>query len=313
MTTVIVLAWVGFLALLVKLSVLKRWALWMKLSPIVIWMLAQIFLLVPMGFDAPSGHALVFKDSVQIVPPVTGTVTEVPIRSGVPLKKGDVLFQVDKYVYQAVVDKLEAQLTLAQQTMDRQKAIAADNPGATTKAAGEAARAQFEQTEAELRIARQLLDQTTVRAPFDGFVTNILLRPGATVVAASSEVMSFVDDSDQPIVAQIDQINLRNIEVGQSAEIIFKYYPGRVFEARVREVIQATATGLHAPQGSVPDTWEIETEPFWVTFDLIDDSIKLPAGATGTVAVYTKPSGPSSLMRKIVLRMENWMYYIKPF
>lgn len=313
MTTVIVLCWVGLLALLVKIKVFKKWTLWMKLSPIAIWLLAQIFLLIPMGFDAPSGHAVVLRDSVQIVAPVTGTVMEVPVRSGVPLKKGDVLFQTDRFVYQANVDQLEAKLALAKQDMDRQKAIATENPAATSKAAGQLLVAEYKQVEAELRTAQMFLDQTTVRAPFDGFVTNVILRPGAIVVAGTSEVMSFVDDSDAPIVAQIDQINLRHIEVGQSAEIIFKYYPGRVFEARVREIIQANASGLLAPQGSVPETTKIETDPFWVAFDLVDESIELPAGATGTVAVYTKPNGPSTLMRKIVLRMENWLNYVKPY
>jgi multidrug resistance efflux pump len=313
MTTVIVLAWVGLLALLVKIKVFKKWALWMKLSPIAIWLLAQIFLLVPMGFDAPSGHAVVMRNSIQIVPPVTGTVMEVPIKSGVHLKKGDTLFQIDKFLSQAQVDSLEAKLTLAQQAVDRQAKIGSLNAGATSKADAQRVEAEVKQAEAELRVAREMLRQTTVRAPFDGFVTNIILRPGAIVVAGSDGVMSFVDDSDDPIVAQIDQINLRNIEVGQTAEIIFKYYPGRVFEARVREIIQANATGLLAPQGSVPEAFEIESEPFWVALDLVDESIRLPAGATGTVAIYTKPNGPSTLMRKIMLRMENWLNYVKPY
>jgi hypothetical protein len=66
MTTMIVLAWVGFLALLVKLKVLKSWATWMKLSPIAVWLLAQIFLLIPMGFDASSGPAVVLWDSANV-------------------------------------------------------------------------------------------------------------------------------------------------------------------------------------------------------------------------------------------------------
>jgi multidrug resistance efflux pump len=313
MTTVIVLCWVGFLALLVRIGVFKKWALWMKLSPIVVWLLAQIFLLVPMGFDAPSGKAVVFRDSVQIIPPVTGTVIDVPIRSGVHLKKGETLFQIDRFIYQSDVDRLEAKLNLAQQDMDRQAAIKANNPAATSLADAQRVSAEFKQAEAELRTARQFLDQTKVTAPYDGFVTNIILEPGTIVVAGDSKVMSFVDDSEFTISAQIDQINLRNIEVGQSAEVIFKYYPGQIFGGRVREIIQANASGLLAPQGSVPETFEIETEPFWVLFDLDDESVNLPAGATGTVAVYTRPGGPSALMRKIVLRMENWLNYVSPF
>jgi multidrug resistance efflux pump len=311
MSTVIILVWLGFLVLLVKLNILKRWYLWMKISPVVIWALCQIFLFVPMGFIAPSGRGIVLKDSVQIAPGVAGMVTDVPIKSGVLLKKGDVLFQIDKTVYQANVDKLMAELLLARQARDRQKNIQSTNHGATTKALIEQVEAQYTVIEAKLKVANEALKQTTVRAPFDGIVTNIILRPGA-ILSSTSQVMSFVEASDNHIDVPIDQINLRHIKPGQQAEVIFKFYPGKIYEASVREVIQANSSGVLEPGGVAPKADDIDPEPFWVVLNLKDETIAMPAGAVGTVAIYTNTSSPSALFRKIVLRMENWLNFIVP-
>jgi multidrug resistance efflux pump len=167
------------------------------------------------------------------------------------------------------------------------------------------------QIRAQLELARAKLSWTTVRAPADGFVAVVGLRPGATVLADKVEVMSFIDESRQLIAAQIDQINLRHIELGQAAEVIFKLYPGKVFEAQVVRVVRAAPSGQIAPSGLALEAFEIEAEPFWVVLELKDKSVSLPPGAVGTVAVYTNKFKRSHIFRKIILRMENWLNFVR--
>ena len=310
MSAIVVLAWLGLLALLVKLNILKGWAGWMKISPVAIYILTQFLFIVPMGFSTPSGSVVVLKHSVQIVPSVSGVITEVPVESGVELQKGDVLFKIDPTVYQSTVDQLEAQQVVAQQNMERQQQIAKINPDATSAAEAQRLAAELKQVTAELVAARWYLEQTTVQAPSVGFVTSSILRPGARVVENSSQVMAFVDESQQMIAAQIEQINLRNIEVGQPAEVIFKVNPGKVFEARVVLVVRANASGMLSPSDFELATSTIEAEPYWVELKLTDESISLPPGAVGTVAIYSGGSGVTTSIRKIVLRMENWTNYL---
>ena len=57
-------------------------------------------------------------------------------------------------------------------------------------------------------------------------------------------------------------------------------------------------------------TSTIEAEPYWVELKLTDESISLPPGAVGTVAIYSGGSGVTTSIRKIVLRMENWTNYL---
>jgi len=115
MIIVLVAAWLGFLSLLVHFRILKGWALWMKISPVVVFLTCQFCLLIPMSIGAPAGTGVYMKNTIKIVPAVTGEVTDVPIEDGIDLQKGDVLFTVDPAPYQAEVNRLEAALKEAQQ------------------------------------------------------------------------------------------------------------------------------------------------------------------------------------------------------
>lgn len=311
MIILIVLAWLGLLALLVKLRVFKGWSIWMKVSPVVVFLLGEVLLLLPMGYDAPSGPALVMNNSVQVTPSVSGIVTRVPVESGMPLKKEDVLFEIEPLIYQTEVNRLKARLELAKQGVERQQKIAEINAAATSEADAQKVAAEFVQATAELDAAEWRLGQTSVRAPFDGYVTSVLLRPGARVTADSEPVMSFVEESWQEVVVQIDQINLRNVEVGHPAEIIFKLFPGQVFEGKVQKIMSSQASGTLAPSGLAPESIEIHALPFWVVIEMDDESVELPPGAVGSVAIYTS-SSPSVLFRKLSLRMENWLNFVFP-
>src|SRR5262245_20687910 len=97
------------LFLLVKLNVI-RFTLFWKISPAIVLVLMLFGLFIPIGWGAPSGRALVVRNSVPIVPNVAGEVIDVPVEANRPLKAGDVLFKIDPTPYQAQVDALTAQL-----------------------------------------------------------------------------------------------------------------------------------------------------------------------------------------------------------
>ena len=104
--------------------------------------------------------------------------------------------------------------------------------------------AEVDQLRAQLAGAKWNLDKTVVRAPADGYVTNITLRKGARVASLPlTPVMAFIDTSDTIMGTEIAQINSRYIRPGQSAEITFKFLPGHVYRARVEAVLQAVSTG----------------------------------------------------------------------
>ena len=259
MIIAIIAAWMELLVLLVKLRILKGWSRWMKISPVVIWVLCQVLILLPLNVDAPMGNLIVIRQSVPIVPSVSGIVTEVPIQSNVPLNKGDVLFKIDPVIYEAEVARLEAQLVQDEAELKRRESIAGTG-GVSLEEVGRG-QSDVDQLRSQLIAARWNLEQTTVSAPSDGFVGSLTLRPGVRVVANSSQVMSFIDNDDQVVLLQVQQNHLRNVRLEQPAEVILKLFPGRIFEATVEKVIRANPKGQVSASGQVIDSFPVTAEP----------------------------------------------------
>ena len=246
----------------------------------------------------------------------------------------------------AMAQRTNAQLTLAQQNYDRQnelfekKVIAQatlDNYARNLETATQslaAGRAEEERARlayssdlsgvhttvarlrAELADAQYDLDQTIMRAPSAGFVTQMGLRPGMYVVPAPLRpVMVFVntDTRDRELGAAFQQNSLQRVKAGDDAEVAFDAVPGRVFKGKVRLVLDAIAAGQLQPTGALVDFGERTAGGRAVAvIDVIDniDDYQIPLGAAAQVAIYTEHWHHVSMIRKILLRMRGWQNYI---
>ena len=133
-----------------------------------------------------------------------------------------------------------------------------------------------------------------MRAPADGYVTNLALRKGARVANLPlAPVMAFIDTSNTIIGVEI-QIDARYVEPGQPVEVTFKFTPGTVYTGKVESVLQAIATGQTQTSGTAVLPKAIQAAPFVVRVKLDDADFanRLPAGATGTAAIYTEHVKP---------------------
>jgi multidrug resistance efflux pump len=169
---------------------------------------------------------------------------------------------------------------------------------------------------AELADAQWDLEQTVTRAPAEGFVTQVGLRPGMYVVpAAFRSVMVFVntDPRDQEFAAAFQQNSLQRVKAGDEAEAAFDAVPGRVFKGKVRLVLDAIAAGQMQPTGGLVDVGaRTEGGRALAVIDITDDmsSYQIPLGAAAQVAIYTEHWHHVSLIRKILLRMRSWQNYV---
>ena len=246
----------------------------------------------------------------------------------------------------AVTGKAKAQQQLAQENFDRQSQLfqknvvaqatldtATRNLDAAKQATAEAAAAEERARQAygamvdgehtaivrlrnELADAQFELDQTTVRAPTGGFVTELALRPGVYVVPAPFRpAMIFVNDSatDRSLAAAFQQNALQRVRPGDEAEVLFKGVPGRVFKAKVRLVIDAIAAGQLQTTGTLANVGGplLSGDRALAVLDVVDDISKyqLPLGSAGEAAIYTEHFHELSLLRKILLRMRSWQNY----
>ena len=309
MAVAMIAIWLGLLQLLVMLKILKGWSLWMKLSPAIIYLAVLLVIFIPMNFGAPVGGATVVKNSIEIAPGVSGYVTDVLVEPGKErIDAGDALFRIDPSPFESRVSELEAQLELARIRQGQAEQLVKKQAGRV----GDVQKydAEVKQLKAQLARAKQELEFTTVNAPVSGYMPTLLLREG-TWVNAGAPLLRLVEDTDGYLAVQIDQVNLRHVKVGQSAEVILKLYPGRVFNAQVVQIVQASQGGLWDPSSSLMAAADTKAEPIWVTVKLLED-INLPAGAVGQATIFTEKFGKSHVIRQIMLRMDTWLNFVKP-
>ncbi len=301
------------LFLLVHFRVVPFNLFW-KLSPVLAFLLLNIGLFIPMAWGSPSGPLLVGRNSVQIVPDVAGEVIDVPVSANTPLKQGDVLFRIDPAPFQAQVDAFDAQLKFAELRQQQMTQLQRGDAGRAFDV--QQRDAEVKQLKAQLAAAQWNLDKTVVRAPADGYVTNLALRKGARVANIPlSPVMAFIDTADTFVAAEIAQISARYIEKGQPVEVTFKMFPGHIFKGNVEGVLQAISTGQVKPSGFAVTPTDVQSAPFIVRIKVDDADVlkRLPAGSTGQAAIYTEHVKPTHVVRKVMLRMSAIFNYINPF
>lgn len=170
------------------------------------------------------------------------------------------------------------------------------------------------ETMAALDAKRWELEQTVVRAPSDGFATQVMLRSGQMAVPLPlAPVMVFVPAESPTFIATYPQTVIPGVKPGLEAELAFKAYPGRIFKAKVVRVMPiisegqvqasgqlAIATSAYAP-GRVPVVFEYDEELA---------ALNLPVGAQATTAIYMEQAHALAIMRKILLRIKSWEHYL---
>jgi RND family efflux transporter MFP subunit len=285
--------------------------LFWKCSPFVVLLLLNLLLFVPMGWGAPQGAALVVRNAVSIIPNVAGEVIDVPVEGNTALKTGDVLFRIDPVPYEAQVRAIEAQLKLSATRLAQMTQLFERDSGRGFDV--EQRQSEVDQLNAQLESAKWNLDKTTVRAPADGYATNVALRKGARV--ASSPVMAFIDTSQTLVGVEISQNDARYVAAGQPVEITFKFEPGIVRTGKVETVFQAISTGQAQVSGTAVAPTEIQSAPFVIRVKLDDGDLakRLPAGSTGTAAIFTEAVKPTHIIRKVLLRQIAILNYVNPF
>jgi multidrug resistance efflux pump len=175
--------------------------------------------------------------------------------------------------------------------------------------------AKVVEAETGLDQARWNLDQTIVRAPGDGYVTNMALSVGQRVVSLTfAPAMAYVDTTEAGPVAQIQQIYLRHIQPGQQVEIAMKTYPGKLIFGTVDHVIPAVSGGQAQVSGTIAAAVQVTPEPFLVRIntDNPEDAIFMKPGSVGIVAIYTESVGATHVIRKVMMRMSAILNYLNP-
>lgn len=279
------------------------------------------FTYAPMTADART-----FRHIIPIVPNVKGQVIAVPIKALELLAAGDTLYQIDPTPYQHTVSQLsaniaqlKAQKTLANIQVQRARKLVKTQAAAQMDldkwtAELDAVEAGISSAEAQLANAQWQLQETTVKAPTNGYVVNLQIRPGTTVsnIAAASALAFISRDSDS-ILASYSQSAIRNIQPGDTAELVFVNKPGQVFSGKVFSIVAFGAQSQLVASGNLPTLSGAPITDRWAVRVVLDDSDtaqSLPQGSAATMAVYTSNGKAIHIISKVALRMNAWLAYL---
>jgi len=271
-----------------------------------------------MNYNHPyAGISREYFVTTPVVPVVTGTVIEVPVTPLANLKQGDVLFIIDPIPFQNTVDSLTAQIAMAEEDAERATTLLKSRNISQRDA--QAAYTRLAILKGDLATARFELDHTIVRAPTDGYVAQMALRPGMRAMAAPLRpVMIFVHKESKYFVGWFRQNSMLRLIPGADAEVAFDGIPGRVFSGKVQAMLPALAEGQIQPSGNLinaniaprPGLIMVKIKITDPEFEVFEEN--LPGGAFAQAAIYSEHAHHLALLRKILLRMSSWMNFIFP-
>ncbi|WHQ75895.1 p-hydroxybenzoic acid efflux pump subunit AaeA [Pantoea sp. Lij88] len=168
-------------------------------------------------------------DVVAISPDVTGLITEVPVHDNQLVKKGDTLFVVDRPRYQKALDQAQADVEYYQALVSEKRREAGRRNQLGTSAMS---REAIEQSNNDLQTSEHQLaksvatrdlaaidlERTTVKAPSDGWVTNLNVYQGEFITRGSVAV-ALVQQHSFYVLAYLEETKLHGVEKGFRAEV----------------------------------------------------------------------------------------------
>lgn len=242
---------------------------------------------------------------VQVSPDVSGLVTEVRVRNNQDVNKDDVLFVLDRPRFELALHQAEASVAatavaLAQARRENErnrnlKDLATTEQVEEGQSKVDQLVAQLNSARAQRDVARLNLDRTTIRAPVNGIVTNVDLRPGdyATV---GRQLLALVDTDTIHVDGYFEETKLPWIRVGDRALV---HIMG--IRATLHGSVESITAAIEDRERSASSTALANVNPTfsWVRLaqripvkiklDPTARDIRLIAGRTATVSIVDPP------------------------
>ena len=246
---------------------------------------------------------------VKIAPEVSGEIIEIPVKEGQPVHKGALLLRIKPDNIQAQVESQQAALNGARSSSVRNRAELAkaeqdykraqqlfaakllpeaDRNTAQTnyeiaKAALESSLFEIQRAEGALRQIRDALSKTVIYSPSDGSISSLTSRVGERVVGtvqfAGTEVMRIANLQNMEARVNVNENDIINVHVGDTARISVDAYPDRKIRGVVREIASTAITRNAGSQEEVTN--------FEVKISIPDHSVQLRPGMSATADIQT--------------------------
>ena len=264
-------------------------------------------------------------DVVAIAPDVSGLITQVAVKDNQLVTKNQVLFVIDQPRYQKALAEAEADVSyykalaeeksreagrrnkLGVSAMSREEIDQSNNVLQTVLH-------QMAKAQATRDLARLDLDRTVIRAPADGWVTNLNVYAGEFITCGSTAV-ALVKQHSFYVMAYLEETKLEGVRPGYRAEVT-PLGSNHVLKGTVDSV----AAGVTNASSSVDSKGmaTVDSNLEWVRLaQRVPVRIRLdkepgnlwPAGTTATVVITGKKDRDASQMtffQKLALRLREF-------
>lgn len=166
---------------------------------------------------------------------IAARITRMPLREGDPFKEGDVLITFDCDIFQAQLDKVQAEVKAAQARLDNNRELERSRSiGALEVLLSEVA---LQQTQAELHMATLNTQRCQIKAPWNG---RVLQRKANVLEVAKlhQELLSIVSTGALEVMAVVPGTWIRTLKLGQMMDV-------RIDETGTRHSAEVIAIGSH--------------------------------------------------------------------
>jgi len=241
-------------------------------------------------------------DIVMVAPDVSGIVTNVIVADNQFVKRGDILFQIDQMRFQhtleeakAIAETKKAEYEMKKNQYNRRAFVSDDvvskESRNDSKLEVAIAKAKYEEAKSMVETAELNLNRSTVVAPSDGWVSNLLLRKGDYVHVGDNR-MALVNSNSFWVYGYFEEHKLSLIHVGDRAEMRMlgsKY----TLKGHVQSIAQGisdrdNATGERLLANVNPTfTWVrlAQRIPVRIAIDSVPKGFTLIAGMTCSVSI----------------------------
>ncbi|WGL54358.1 HlyD family secretion protein [Kluyvera intermedia] len=244
-------------------------------------------------------------EQVDVTPQVSGSILSLNVKDNQFVKAGETLFTIDPTPWKIALMNADAKLAKAQSELSRASNEAARRRGLSTNAisaedreassmALKVALANADAAKAERAHAHWQLSQTDVKAPVDGWVTNLTTRVG-NYAAMGHPVFALIDSHSFYVVGYFEETKLRHIREGDRADIVL-YSDNKKLQGHVSSVGRAIHDQSLTADGSlvadikptIPWVRLAQRVPVRIQFESVPADTLLVAGTTCTVSIVGK-------------------------
>jgi RND family efflux transporter MFP subunit len=173
------------------------------------------------------------KNLITIMPEFSGTLSQVYVKEGQKVRKGQLLAKIDDGGLSQQLAQLEIQAALAKTTYERQERLWKQNIGSEIQYLQ--AKSAYEAQDQAIGNIKKQLAKTQITAPFAGTIDEIITEKGNVVAPGQSQLMRIVNLNDMYIESDVPERYIAAIRPGTEVKVGFPVL-GTSLETQVRQV-----------------------------------------------------------------------------